>query len=148
MTISSTVTKVSFSGNGSTTVFAYSFKIFEATDLEVIVRTDSTGVESVKTLTTDYSVSGAGADAGGNVTFGTAPVSGTTVVIRRKLAITQGTDYVENNPFGAESHESALDRLTIISQQQQEEIDRAIKLSKTNTIDSTEVTATAATRRA
>ena len=50
MTISSTTVKNSYSGNGSTTAFAYTFKIFANTDLQVIIRS-STGTETVKTLT-------------------------------------------------------------------------------------------------
>lgn len=145
MTISSTTTKVSYAGNGSTTVFAYTFKIFADADLEVIVRS-STGTETTKTLTTHYTVSGAGSDGGGNVTFVTAPASGETVVIRRNLALTQGTDYVENDPFPADSHEDALDRLTMITQGMQEELDRAIKASTTNTITSAEFTISASDR--
>lgn len=145
MTVSSTTNKVSYSGNGSTTVFAYTFKIFADGDLDVYIRS-STGTETLKTLTTDYTVSNAGNDAGGNVTFGTAPASGETVVIQRVLGLTQGTDYVENDPFPAESHEEALDRLTFITQQMQEEIDRSIKASVTNTISSTEFTIAAADR--
>jgi hypothetical protein len=38
MTVSSTTTKNSYSGNGSTTTFAYGFKIFANTDLTVILR--------------------------------------------------------------------------------------------------------------
>jgi hypothetical protein len=131
MTISSTTTKVSYAGNGSTTVFAYTFKIFEAADLEVIVRS-STGTETTKTLTTHYTVSGAGSDGGGSVTFVTAPASGETVVIRRNLALTQGTDYVENDPFPADSHEDALDRLTMISQGIQEELTRSLRIPVTD----------------
>ena len=37
MTVSSTTTKVSYSGNGSTTVFAYTFKIFAAAEITVII---------------------------------------------------------------------------------------------------------------
>jgi hypothetical protein len=145
MAVSSTTNKVSYSGNGSTTVFAYTFKIFADGDLDVYIRS-STGTETLKTLTTDYTVSNAGVDGGGNVTFGTAPASGETVVIQRKLALTQGTDYVENDPFPAESHEEALDRLTFITQQMQEELDRSIKASVTNTISSTEFAISAADR--
>lgn len=145
MTVSSTTNKVSYSGNGTTTVFAYTFKIFADGDLDVYIRS-STGTETLKTLTTDYTVSNAGVDGGGNVTFGTAPASGETVVIQRKLALTQGTDYVENDPFPAESHEEALDRLTFITQQMQEELDRSIKASVTNTISSTEFAISAADR--
>ena len=133
MTVSSTTTKVSYSGNGSTTVFAYTFKIFAAADLTVIVRTDSTGVETTKTLTADYTVSGAGNAGGGNVTMTTAPASGETLLIKRKIALTQSTDYVANDPFPAASHEDALDRLTFIAQEQQEVFDRAVVLPETDT---------------
>ena len=52
MTVSSTTTKNSYSGNASTTVFAYGFKIFSDDDITVIIRTDSTGAEVTKTKTT------------------------------------------------------------------------------------------------
>jgi hypothetical protein len=62
------------------------------------------------------------------------------------MAQTQSTDYTANDPFPAESHEDALDRLTFIAQQQQEEVDRSIKLSRTNTMTSTEFTVGATER--
>ena len=146
MTVSSTTTKVSYSGDGSTTVFAYTFKVFNASDLVVIKRTDSTGSESVQTITTNYTVSGVGNANGGNVTFTTAPSTGETVVIRRTSAQTQTTDYTPNDPFPAETHEEALDKLTFIVQEQQEELDRAIKVSRTNTITTSEFTVGATDR--
>ena len=146
MTVSSTTTKVSYSGNGSTTVFAYTFKVFDEDDLTVILRTDATGTEAVQTKTTHYTVSGVGNASGGNVTFGTAPASGKTVVIRRSAPLTQTTDYTPNDPFPAEEHENALDKLTFLTQQIQEEADRALKLSRTNTMTSTEFTVGATDR--
>tara|TARA_R100001129_G_scaffold38511_1_gene25924 strand:+ start:62 stop:1945 length:1884 start_codon:yes stop_codon:yes gene_type:complete len=147
LSVSSTTTKNSYSGNGSTTAFAYAFKIFADADLEVIIRA-SAGTETTKTLTTHYTVSGAGSDSGGTVTFttGNTPASGETVVIRRKLTLTQGTDYVENDPFPANSHEDGLDRLTFIAQGIQEELDRSFKVSKTNSITTPEFTDDASTR--
>ena len=147
MTISSTTVKNSYSGNGSTTAFAYTFKIFANTDLQVIIRS-STGTETVKTLTTHYTVSGVGDASGGNVTFtsGNTPASGETVVIRRAVPQTQAIDYIANDPFPAESHEEGLDRATMTLQQVQEELNRAIKLSRTNTMTSTEFTNSATDR--
>jgi len=145
MTVSSTTTKNSYSGDGSTTTFAYAFKIFADADLTVILRS-AAGTETVQTLTTNYTVTNAGNANGGNVVFVTAPASGVTVVIRRNMAQTQSTDYTANDPFPAESHEDALDRLTFIAQQQQEEVDRSIKLSRTNTMTSTEFTVGATAR--
>ena len=160
MTVSTTTIKNSHSGNGTAHSFAYGFKIFADADLDVIVRS-STGTETVKTLNTDYIVTNAGSDSGGNVLFkfntGTSsdahfsssdkrPQNGETVILRRGLDITQSTDYVANDPFPAESHENALDRLTLISQELQEELDRSIKLSRTNTMTSTEFTVGATDR--
>ena len=142
MTISSTTTKNSYSGNGSTTTFAYGFYIPASTDIQVIVRS-ATGTETIKsegTGSTNYSITGVGGSSGGNVVFVTAPASGETVVLRRNTAKTQATDYVANDPFPAETHEDALDKLTIIGQDLQEQVDRSLKLSRTNTMTSTEFT--------
>jgi len=148
MTVSSTTTKNSYSGNGSTTEFAYGFKIFDDDDITVIIRTDATGAETTKTKTTHYTVSGVGSASGGNVTFtsGNIPTSAQTVVLIRDTARTQLTDYVANDPFPAESHEDALDKLTLITQELEEELGRSLKLSRTNTMTSTEFTVGATDR--
>ena len=137
MTVSSTTTKNSYSGDGSTTVFAYTFKIFAQADVTVILRA-SDGTETVQTISTDYTVSGVGNSGGGNITFTTAPTSTQTVVLLRNTSQTQNTDYTPNDPFPAASHEDALDKLTFITQELEEELGRAIKISRTNTMTSTE----------
>ena len=148
MTISSTTVKNSYSGDGSTASFNYTFKIFANSDLQVIIR-DANATETVKTITTHYTVSGAGNANGGSITFtsGNIPASGETVVLRRAVPQTQAIDYIANDPFPAESHEEGLDRAMMTTQQIQEELNRAIKLSRTNTMTSTEF-AVGATARA
>jgi len=147
MTISSTTVKNSYSGDGSTTSFNYTFKIFADSDLQVIIRS-AAGTETVKTITTHYTVSGAGNANGGSITFtaGNIPTATETVVLRRAVPQTQAIDYIANDPFPAESHEEGLDRATMTTQQIQEELDRAIKLSRTNTMTSTEFTTSASDR--
>ena len=147
MTVSTTIIKSSHNGNGSTTTFAYNFKIFADTDLVVIIRS-SAGTETTKTLTTHYTVAGAGDASGGSITFtsGNIPASGETVVIRRNVPQTQAIDYIANDPFPAETNEEGLDRATMIAQQVSEATDRSIKLSRTNTMASTEFTVGATDR--
>ena len=147
MTVSTTIIKSSHNGNGSTTTFAYNFKIFADSDLVVIIRS-STGTETTKTLTTHYTVSGAGDASGGSITVttGYTPASGETVVIRRNVPQTQAIDYIANDPFPAETNEEGLDRSTMIAQQISEATDRSIKLSRTNTMTSTEFTVGATDR--
>jgi hypothetical protein len=148
MTVSTTIIKNFHNGNASTTNFAYQFRILEDTDLLVIIRTNSTGAETTKTLSTHYTVAGAGDASGGSITFtaGNIPASGETVVIRRNVPQTQAIDYIANDPFPAETHEEGLDRGTMVAQQVAEESDRSIKLSRTNTMTSTEFTVGATDR--
>ena len=141
MTISSTTVKNSYSGNGTLDTFNYTFKIFADADIQVIIR-DATATETVKTLTTHYTVTGAGSASGGTIVFtaGNIPTATETVVIRRASPQTQAIDYIANDPFPAESHEEGLDRSMMAIQQLQEEVDRSIKLSRTNTMNNTEFT--------
>ena len=133
MTVSTTVNKVSYTASAAQTTFAYTFKIFADGDLKVYVNSTQ------KTLTTDYTVTGAGDVGGGNIVFGTGLSASDSVVIERVLDLTQGVDYVENDAFPAETHEGALDRLTYIEQQQQEELGRALKVSTTDETSSMEL---------
>jgi hypothetical protein len=148
MTVSTTIIKNFHNGNGSATNFAYQFRILEDTDLLVIIRTNSTGAETTKTLLTHYTVAGAGDASGGSITFtgGNTPAIGETVVIRRNVPQTQAIDYIANDPFPAETHEEGLDRSTMVAQQVAEESNRSIKLSRTNTMTSTEFTVGATDR--
>jgi hypothetical protein len=57
-----------------------------------------------------------------------APPTGTQLIIVRNVPATQETDYLANDPFPAESHERALDKLTMLVQQELTESDRALKI--------------------
>ena len=147
MTVSSTTVKNSYSGDGSNDTFVYGFKIFASSDLQVIIRS-ATGTETTKTLTTDYTITGVGSATGGNVVFESSdiPTATETVVLIRNVPQTQAIDYIANDPFPAETHEEGLDRATMTTQQMQEELDRSFKVSRTNTIASSEFTDSATTR--
>jgi len=146
MTISTTIIKNSYDGDGSQLVFQYNFKVLNEADIEVILRS-ADGTETVKTISTDYTVSGVGEATGGNVTFvSTAPTSTEKVILRRATEQTQSLDLVENDPFTADSVEGAFDRAIAIAQELQEAVDRSIKISRTNTMNSTEFTVDANSR--
>lgn len=118
-----------YSGNGSTTVFSYGFKILAQADIEVVV--DST----VKGLTSDYTVSGVGVSGGGSVTFLTAPANGTVVTLLRKQPASQLSDYVPNEAFSAEQLEKDYDKLVMQSQQTRETLAHTLRGEKRETLD-------------
>ena len=147
MTISTTTIINSYSGDGSTTAFTYTFKITDQDDIEVLIRSND-GTETTKTITTHYTVSGVGNAGGGTVTFtsGNIPTSTQTVVLRRSTPQTQTMDLIDNDPMSADTIETAHDKAIAISQELQEQVNRSIKFSRTNTFTSSEFTVDAATR--
>ena len=147
MTISTTTIINSYSGDGSTTAFTYTFKITDQDDIEVLIRSND-GTETTKTITTHYTVSGVGNAGGGTVTFtaGNIPTSTQTVVLRRSTPQTQTMDLIDNDPMSADTIETAHDKAIAISQELQEQVNRSIKFSRTNTFTSSEFTVDASTR--
>lgn len=124
MTVQNSTSSASYNGNGVTVVFTVPFR-FLSNDHLLVTRTDvATGVVTPLVLDSigpnGYSVQGAGAPSGGTVTTVTAPTGAPVlqrIDIKRNVPITQLTDYIANDDFPAESHESALDKLTMICQQ-------------------------------
>ena len=130
MTISSTTNTVSYTGTGSATSFSVTYVFFgtgTTAEIEVVEVVIATGAETVKSNGSDFTVSG-GSGATGTVTAAVAPASTVKWVINRTTTQTQETDYVENDPFPAESHEEALDRLTAVDQEQQRVLERTAQL--------------------
>lgn len=129
MSLSSTVNRTSTAGNDVTTAFSFPYLFLADGDLVVILTVDATGVETVQTITTHYTVAGAGEQAGGTVTMITEPATGETLVIYRDPAQTQGLDLIENDPAPAESMEQAWDRSAMFAQRLSERVDRSVVLT-------------------
>lgn len=126
MTVTSSTNRADFVGNGSATIFPFTFRIFDETDLEV--REGPPGSTVVKVLNTDYTVT-INLDGTGDVVFLTAPVSLNQIVIRRILPLTQLVDFPVAGKFPASANEEAEDRGVMIDQQKAEEDSRRITLS-------------------
>lgn len=116
MTVSTVVDHNDYTGNGVTTSFPYTFRIFKKTDLSVSVIDLSENI-TVLVLDTDYTVTNAGGYNGGSVVL-TAPLTnGWQISIARELEPTQETDLRNQGKFFAEVHEDAFDKLTMLIQQ-------------------------------
>lgn len=140
MSLSSTTSRNGYTGNGNVDTYSYTFRIFDEDDLVVTVR-DTAGVETTLTKTTHYTVSGVGDVGGGSVALvagafdwldaGNDLESGYILTIRRVVGLTQVTDIRNQGDFYPEVHEDQFDKLTMIDQQQQDELDRSITLPET-----------------
>lgn len=128
MTVSTAVNKVQAIGDGSTLAFSFPHIFFANADLEVLLTVILTEVTTVQVLTTDYTVTGAGDQNGGTVTFVVAPPSTDRVTIKRVVTQDHQTDYQNASSFDQEVLEKDQDLAIMNIQQMQEEIDRAPKL--------------------
>lgn len=120
MTMSALVRVREYPGDGATVTFSVPFQFYAGTELEVVLR-DAYGVETVKTLSTHYTVAG-GVGATGSVTFLAAPSAGLTVALRGKTARSQEVSYVADDAFPATSHQEAIDRRAAVDIEQDDAI--------------------------
>ena len=136
MTISSTVRIAGpFIGTSTATVFPFAFKVFTATNLQVVRVDTSTGLESPLFLTTDYTVSlNADQDSnpGGSLTLLAVLATGFNMIITSDIANLQPTDLTNQGGFYPEVITDALDRATIQIQQMADELTRSIKIPVTD----------------
>lgn len=134
--------RITYSGNGNATEFAYQFKILNRTDIKVLL-TDADGKE--KLLTKDYYVDVEksvvrypGYAVGAEVPESERPAvlpAGWKLTIYREVPVTQETDLPDQYPFN--QVEDIGDRLTMIAQQLTDTTGRSLKIgvSKSTDID-------------
>lgn len=134
--------RITYSGNGNATEFAYQFKILNRTDIKVLL-TDADGKE--KLLTKDYYVDVEksvvrypGYAVGAEVPESERPPAlptGWKLTIYREVPVTQETDLPDQYPFN--QVEAIGDKLTMIAQQLTDTTDRSLKIgvSKSTDID-------------
>lgn len=115
--------RVQYTSAGSAGPYSFSFAILDEGDLAVY------DASSLKTLTTHYTVS-LNTNGTGSITFtgGNEPTSGNIVTIESNQAIERTADYTTGGDFTAASINSELDRITIVQQQLETIMRKAIRL--------------------
>lgn len=115
-----------YAGDGSTVAFATPhFQKNE--DIRAILVTNSTGAETVQTLTTHYTLAGALVPDGGTLTMVTPPAVGETLYITVDPEQTQEAIIAASN-----ATTQALDKLTQEIQAIQLDVDRSLKVSESS----------------
>lgn len=140
MTINSEIRKVGpFIGNGTASAFPFTFKVFQASDLEVVRFEVSTNVETVLTLNSQYTVTlnvDQDSNPGGTVTLiGGALASGYTLTLTSDVPYLQPTDLTNQGGFYPDVINDALDRATIQIQQLGVDVNRSIKVAVSSDVN-------------
>lgn len=131
MTISTTDNKVLYTAGGATVAFNFTFHTQNTDDISVYVD-DVLDITPAVVLNADQETS-----PGGTVTFAVAPTALSIVSIVRIIDIDQQTDYLVGGDFPSESHEDALDKLTLVAQQLKSENSGALHFPVSEDVDPT-----------
>lgn len=131
MTVATISNKVTYNGDGVTTIWGYTFPVALNTDLQIYI-TNSSGVATLKVLSTDYTVD----ITNKQVTY---PVSGSPLAVGSKITILRSVDLLQTvdwkrqGAFDSEVAEGAIDKCTEQAQQLTEALARSIKLPQSET---------------
>ena len=149
MTVASTtdLTRNDYTGNGLTTVYNFTFPVLQESNradgksysIKVIITENA--IDTVKTETTDYTVTLDEDTRLGSVTFITAPTATQKITFISDVDVSQATDYnnIGTGAFPADSHEKALDKLTILFRQFIEKESRAVSLPESSSLSNLEI---------
>ena len=129
----STYTPDQLTASGATDTYTYTFEIPTQNDIDVYLA----GV--LQTITTHYTVTGAGNDAGGTVVFVSTPALNTAITFKRSVSGVRSSDFQQSGDFKAETINDELDRLTMRDQEMDEVFGRAIKFSATSTTSDVDI---------
>ena len=120
--INDTSARAQYTATSSQTVFSVPFEFFSNADLKVYIG------ETLKTLTTHYTVTGAGVTGGGSITLTSGATAGQVVTIVRDIPVSRVTDFPLSGPFVVDDLNTELDRLTAIAQQLETKLTRTVRL--------------------
>ncbi len=139
MTLTAPTNRIQYSGDGATTLFPITYIIWDEDDPEVIL-TDSSGVETVWTRGTQYTITLSSPPATATLVIVTTPTDYTPqggatpelLTIRSDLPNTQTTVLPAGGPLPSAAVEQMVDQAVRQVQQLSEEIGRCVKFLKSS----------------
>ncbi|MCA7962495.1 hypothetical protein LGM54_05955 [Burkholderia cenocepacia] len=131
MTVTTDVQSIVFDTDGSTTEFPIPFYFLRSTDITADL-VDAADDLTPLVLGTDFTVTGAGQPNGGTLTTTQPYAAGYKLHAYRVVPVTQETQFQQNDPFPSKTTEKALDKLTMLVQQQKQTTDRALVVPRSD----------------
>jgi len=131
-TVSGTAVPERFAANGSSTTFNFDMRLTDQTELAVIVRNDSTGVDTSLILNVGYTLSATNNDfsSGGTLTTTETYASGNTLILHRNTLRTQEVNLIQGQALPAESTERTFDKQTMAIQDIDKNMGFCVKVPK------------------
>lgn len=139
MTVSSTLNKISYEGDGSNTTFNIPFYVLSESDLTFTIVNETTLAETI--ITDNFTLVPAAGGFPASTSEFTYPISGEAIaegyklIIMRTVPLKQETSFSQGAAIQPAVVEQSLDKLVMMIQQQAEELTRCIKAGISSGID-------------
>lgn len=134
MTIATTSNKAIWQGNGSTTVFSFSFEVGSISEITLYL-TSGGSVTSIPS--SSFSVSGLGSPSGGTITYplsGSPIAQGTSLTLVRTVPLQQLTDLLNQSNYFPDAVEGALDYLMMAIQQVAQQVSYSLQTPESDPV--------------
>lgn len=129
--LESTISSVSYVGDGAKTEFSFPFKVWDKSQVQVLTSTAIVGVEDDITDSVTITLNEDDVEAGGIVKFAVAPSSSTTFTISRNMPFTQNDSYISGSRFDPAVIEDRFDKDCAERQQLLEQVKKVVVLPST-----------------
>ena len=121
MTVADNTSRNQYTATSGQTVFAYTFEIVDKGDI-VVLQNGTTLSEG-----TNYTVSGVGAQNGGNITLTVGATTGDVMTIYRDMAYSRTQNYADSGDFLASEVNSDFDNLWLAGEQTNRAFSQSIR---------------------
>ena len=121
MTVADNTSRNQYTATSGQTVFAYTFEIVDKGDI-VVLQNGTTLSEG-----TNYTVSGVGAENGGNITLTVGATTGDVMTIYRDMAYSRTQNYADSGDFLASEVNSDFDNLWLAGEQTNRSFSQSIR---------------------
>ena len=130
MTITTNPARNEYTATAGQTVFSYTFKIYEDSDLNVYQTPAGQTANDSTDLITGYTVTGAGVSTGGTITLSTPASAGDLITIVSDIPDSRTTDYQVNGDFRPDVVNDDFDRVVSLVKQSVERANRGLAFAE------------------
>lgn len=128
MTITVSPARNEYTANAGQTIFNYTFKIFQNTDLNVYVTPAGQDANDSTDITTLYTVTGIGDEDGGSITLAIPTNANDLVTIVSNIPSSRTTDYQNNGDFRPNVVNNDFDRVVSLVKKVEDRTNRGLLL--------------------
>lgn len=121
-------TRDQYTAAAAQTIFDYTFPIFDEVDLVIEKTQISDGVTIILVLTTDYTVTGVGAQAGGTIVLTSGAAAGDIITITRQVELKRITDFSQEAAFNSANVNLELNRMVQMIQDRDRDIAQSMRI--------------------